>query len=425
MRKLFKYIGIGLCLIPIFSLLSCSCSTNKEAEDVDDPTEVVPGASSGTSVQPVTAVVPLVDKNASVSALATYEKMISLLDKGTMFGQQMPTIHGIDDGEPWYNETVTSRSDTKDVAGSHPALCGWELGGIETGAEENLDGDSFETIRRHMAAAYARGAINTITWHCGNPVIGGRYNNTSDHPIQQILEGGEYHEKFLGWLGNLADFLASVQDANGNPIPVIIRPWHEHTDQGKGTGFWWSVGNNSKSDFIALWKMTFRYMTETKGMHNFIWAYSPDLHHLCWGKPGIDQEMYLDAWPGDDYVDIMGFDAYETEWSNFRTTAKDIAGYALGLAEEKRKIFAITETGFANNSPEHQKYGYDKHWWTEQLYPLTQGRRVSYVMIWRDDSFPDESGIFPEYYGGFKGSYSQDDFVDYVSKPDILLECDL
>lgn len=424
-HKRLMIIGIGLCLVPLFFSCSSCSSRIEEGTETEETETGTEGTGTGVSTEVVTEDSPLADKAAGASAIALYEKLLAVQEKGTMFGAQMPTIHGIADGKPWYNETETGRSDTRDVAGSHPALCGWELGGLEDGGEKNLDGDKFEVIRRHMQAAHARGAFNTVTWHCGNPVIGGRYNNTSDHPIQEILEGGSCHAKFLGWLDMLADFLNSVKDADGKPVPVILRPWHEHTDSGKGTGFWWSVGNNSKSDFIALWHMTFRYLTETKDMHNLIWAYSPDLHHLCWGKPGIDQYMYMDAWPGDEYVDIMGLDAYETPWSNFRTTAKDIVGYALQLAQEKGKPFAITETGFANNSPEHDKYGHDKKWWTEQLYPLTKGRKVAYVMIWRDDSFPDESGEYPEYYGGFKGSYSLDDFLNYLAKPDILLEKDL
>lgn len=403
MRILDKTIGIGLCLIPILFLSGCELSFSiREQEN------------------------HLVDKDATRETVALYNNIRTLADSClTMFGAQMPTIHGIANGEPWYNGFDTGRSDTKDVAGSHPALYGWEIGGIELGTEKNLDGDSFEVIRAHIAAAYERGGVNTISWHCGNPVIGGKYNNTSAYPIRELLEGGSCHQKFLGYLDIVADFLASLKGRHGEAIPVIWRPWHEHTDSGKGTGFWWSVGNNSREDFIALWHMTYNYMTEQKGLHNLIWAYSPDLHHLCWGQPGIDKYMYLDAWPGDEYVDLMGLDAYETPWSNFRTKALEIVDYALSLAQEKGKPFAITETGFANNSPEHDKYGHDPRWWTEQLYSLTHGKKVSYVLIWRDDAFPAAGEPYPEYYGGFLGSYSQQDFVEYVNKEDILLEKDL
>lgn len=415
-------IGVWLSLIPMFSFSQCV----RGGSETPSPAPEASGAKQGGAIAAVTVTCDYIaDRNADSRTRALYDNLVKFSEKGTMFGAQMPTIHGISGGEPWYNTDNTDRSDTKDVAGSHPALCGWEIGGLESGADINLDGDRFDVIIRHMEAAYKRGAANTVTWHCGNPVIGGRYNNTSSMPIHEILPGGSCHDKFMGWLDALAGFLALPKTPEGQPIPIIFRPWHEHTDTGKGSGFWWSVGNNSKEDFIALWRMTFDYLTNEKGLHNLLWAYSPDLHHLCWGQPGIDQYMYMDAWPGDDYVDIMGLDAYETPWSNFRTTAKDIVAYAITLANEKGKPFAITETGFANNNPEHQKYGYDASWWTQQLYPLTHGRKVAYVMIWRDDAFPESNSQYPEYYGGFNGSYSKDDFVKYVGKSDILLEKDL
>ena len=383
-----------LCLIPLLSICSCTSSH-------------------------------LSDKKATRETYALYESMRDLVGRGTMFGAQMPTIHGISQGKTWYAENTTDRSDTKDISGSHPALCGWEIGGIELRNEENLDGDSFDVIRRHIIAAYERGAVNTISWHCGNPVTGGRYNDTSESPIRQILPGGIQYDKFVGYLDAVADFLLSLKTAGSVSVPVIFRPWHEHTDTGKGTGFWWSVGNNSKNDFVALWKMTFHHLTDVRGVHNLIWAYSPDLHHLSWDRPGIDKYMYLDAWPGDGYVDIMGLDAYETPWSNFRTQASDIVDYAISLAKEKGKIFAITETGLANNNPLHQKYGSDPKWWTEQLYRLSSGKDISYVMIWRDDFLPETGEAYPEYYGCFDGAYSTADFIEYVSKEDILLEEDL
>ena len=421
--KLFaKIFGTGLCCLVPF-LLAYTCSTANQTPPSD-----------GASHEPKDGDVPeetctplhgTADAGASLETRILYDRLYALQEKGTMFGAQMPTIHVISDGKPWYSSTDTDRSDTKDVAGSHPAVYGWEIGGIELRGPENLDGDSFDAIRRHMAAAFGRGGISTVSWHCSNPVTDGRYNETSERPIREILPGGSCHAKFIGWLDALASFLGSVKTESGEPVPVIFRPWHEHTDTGKGSGFWWSVGNNSREDFIALWHMTFRYLTEEKGLHNLLWAYSPDLHHLCWDREGIDKYMYMDAWPGDGYVDILGLDAYETPWSNFRTKASEIVAYSCQLAAEKGKPFAITETGFANNSPEHQKYGTDPKWWTERLYPLVSGRKVSYALIWRDDAYPAPGEAYPEYYGGFIGSWSCSDFVDFVSKPDILLNADI
>ena len=367
----------------------------------------------------------LCDKDATDQTGKLYSNMMRLAGTGTMFGAQMPTSHGISYTSSWTAGTYeTDRSDTKALTGSHPALCGWEMGHIENGASANLDGVSFEKIRAHIIAAYERGAVNTISWHCNNPVTDGRYNEASDSPLSHILPGGSHHGKFLGWLDKAAGFLLSLKTSDGTLIPVIFRPWHEHTDRGQGSGFWWSVGNNSRESYIELWKMTFDYLTVTKGVHNLIWAYSPDLHHLCWNETGLDKYMYMDAWPGDEYVDILGLDAYQTAYSNFDASVEGVVGHAAGIAQEKGKLFAITETGLSNNNPGHYKYFYNEHWWTGKLYPLVSGRRVSYVMVWRNDGYPVD-GQFPEYYNAFPGSYSTDDFLVFAGKDDVLLENDL
>lgn len=377
-----------------------------------------------TSAEPVTPRL-LSDKNATEQTENLYVNMMELVETGTMFGVQMPTTQGINGSNSWSAGTNdTNRSDTKDLTGSHPAVCGWEMGSIEYGSANNLDGISFEKIRAHIVAAYNRGAVNTISWHCHNPVTDGRYNNASDNPIRAILPGGSHHDKFCGWLDKAAEFLLSLKTSDGTLIPVIFRPWHEHTDRAYGSGFWWSVGNNSNDNYRLLWQMTFDYLTGTKGVHNLIWSYSPDLHHLCWNESGLDKYVYMNAWPGDAYVDILGLDAYQTAYSNFDASVANVVNHALSLAEEKGKLFAITETGLSNNNPGHYKYFYNEHWWTEKLYPLLSGKKVSYAMVWRNDGYPTD-GQFPEYYNAFPGSYSAEDFLVFAGKNDILLEDDL
>lgn len=355
-----------------------------------------------------------------------YANMQQLASSGTMFGMQMATIHGIDYSNTWYNSDNCDRSDVKSVTGSHPALYGWEAGHIEIGNAKNLDGDSFDVIRKHIKAAYARGGVNTISWHCNNPVTDGRYNSASSHPISHILPGGDKNAKFNGWLDAMAAFLLSLKDGNGNLIPILFRPWHEHTDRGVGSGFWWSVGNNSNEEYVALWRYTYDYLVNTKGLKHLLWVYSPDLHHLCWDEYGTnDKTVYLHAWPGDEYVDIMGLDLYQTPWSNFDAKAAEVVNYALSLAAGKDKLFAITETGFANNNPSHGKYGSNQYWWTQKLLPLFKGKKVSYVMSWRNDGYPDAGGQYPEYYGPFRGSYTEDDFKNFAADPAVILENDL
>ena len=77
------------------------------------------------------------------------------------------------------------------------------------------------------------------------------------------------------------------------------------------------------------------------GVHNFIYAFSPDV------KFNSESE-YLERYPGDDYVDLLGMDDY----ADFgRAGRYDISGavkklkIVSDLAIKKNKLAAFTETG--------------------------------------------------------------------------------
>lgn len=104
-------------------------------------------------------------------------------------------------------------------------------------------------------------------------------------------------------LGIIADYLLALQ-AKG--IPVLWRPLHEaagntlrYTD-GKAW-FWW--GADGSTQYKKLWKFMYEFFQE-KGVHNLIWVWT--------------SETGDDAWyPGDEYVDIIARDYYESDESLF------------------------------------------------------------------------------------------------------------
>ena len=207
----------------------------------------------------------MVDAGATAITRTLYENLFVLAERGTMFGHQIPTLYGLDNNRKWWAGDDTDLSDTKYLTGSHPAVCGWELSNIELDMETNIDGELFTEVRKHIIAAFGRGAVNTISWHCANPVSGGNsWDGT--RAVYSIIPGGENHEKFKGWLDKVADFMLSLKSPEGEPIPLIFRPWHEHT----GSGFWWGKGNATAQEFIALWQFTISYLRDEKGLHNLI-----------------------------------------------------------------------------------------------------------------------------------------------------------
>ena len=359
----------------------------------------------GPSVRPV-----LTDPAPTSKTRALWENLIDLQNKGTMFGAQIPTEYGLSGGTKWYDDGSVGNSDTKILTGSHPAVCGWDITYIEVDAEENIDGEPFETIRNHIIAAYNRGAVNTICWHCTNPKsMGNAWDGT--RAVYTIIPGGEKHEMFKTWLDKVAAFFSTLKTPEGDLIPLIFRPWHEHT----GSGFWWGKGNASMDEFVALWRFTVTYLRDTKGLHNIIWAYSPDMVHIS------SRDTYMEYWPGDGYVDILGLDAYDRAGGDYGHKCLQLSRLGNVIAREKAKIFAITETGLENNSPEESKY-YNKNWWTQMLYKVISGERISFALVWRNGGFPSEGS---HYFNAWQGCYSEADFLKFAAYEDVLLERDL
>ena len=352
----------------------------------------------------------LTDPAPSTKTRALWENMIDLRDRGTMFGAQIPTEYGLSGGKRWEDDGSASNSDTKILTGSNPAVCGWDISYLELGNEKNIDDEPFETIRKHIIAAYNRGAVNTICWHCTNPKsMGTAWDGT--RAVYTIIPGGEKHEMFKQWLDRVADFFSSLKTPDGDLIPLIFRPWHEHT----GSGFWWGKGNASMEEFVALWRFTVEYLRDTKGLHNIIWAYSPDMVHIS------SRDSYMEYWPGDSYVDILGLDAYDRDGGDYGHKCLQLSRLGNVIAREKAKLYAITETGLENNSPEESKY-YNKYWWTRMLYKVINGEKVSFALVWRNGGLPSDGS---HYFNAWKGCYSEEDFLKFAASEDVLLERDL
>lgn len=150
--------------------------------------------------------------------------------KQFMFGHHDDPVYGIGwDGDE-------NRSDVKSVCGDYPAMMSFDLGRMEIYGDKTLDNVSVDRIRKEVIAQYERGGMSSFSWHVDNPVTGKDAWDVSDSTVvKSILPGGVNHDKFIGWLDKIADYLNSIQTPEGVKVPVLFRPWHEHT----GSWFWW------------------------------------------------------------------------------------------------------------------------------------------------------------------------------------------
>ena len=363
MNKLFFFTSLLLSLF----LITCT-SKQKESNNLNEPT--------------------LDNKTAETQNLLKNLKLIS--QKGFMFGHQDDPLYGIG----WNGDFA--RSDVKSVVGDYPAAMGFDIGHIELSGDRSLDNVWFDRIRQEIINQYNRGGMSTVSWHLDNPLTGGNsWDVKTKGVVASILPNGEQHEKFLGWLDIVANFFNSLTTENGIKVPVLFRPWHEHT----GSWFWWGKDLCTADEYKQLWIMTHDYLAE-QGVDNLLYAYSPDSQ-----GPG---EIYMERYPGDEYVDVLGFDCYH------RNNVKGIEAYQHSLntilafmAEEgkkRNKPIALTETGLESIPI--------TDWWTKVLFSVLDRYPVSYVLVWRN-----AHDIPNHYYAPYPGQVSANDFVKFYENP--------
>lgn len=335
------------------------------------------------------------DNGKTLEARLLQTQLRDVAKHGFMIGHHDDPVYGIGwEGDP-------GRSDVKSVCGDYPAVMSFDLGRIELGNDMNLDNVAFDRIREETVAQYERGGIVSFSWHMDNPVTGKDAWDASDSTaVRSVLPGGVNHDKFLKWLDNAAVFLNSIQTADGVKVPVLFRPWHEHT----GSWFWWGQNLCSADEYKNLWRMTYGRMQEN-GANHLLYAYSP-------GTEPQDSVAYLERYPGDDIIDLLGLDIYQLDRDAYVKTLDNTLSMIQTVSEAHGKPMAVTETGYEALP--------DPVWWTQTLLPVMEKYPVSYVLFWRNAREREN-----HFYVPYPGQVSAADFVRFYEHPKTIFLNDL
>ena len=294
-------------------------------------------------------------------AESLFKRLDSLQQKGYMYGHQDDPFYGL----TW--EWDENRSDVLATVGDYPAIMGFELGGIEMGDEKNLDSVPFNRIRQELINHHERGGIVTISWHPRNPLTGGTaWDVDNNQVVKSILPNGSEHEKFELWMKRIGDFIATLKDKDGKPIPIIFRPWHENN----GSWFWWGQKLCTDEEFHGLWNML-QDNFNNREFTNLLWSYSPNI------TGSINEEEFLKRYPGNDRVSLIGLDAYQwgAEEDFVKQLSSDIQAIS-SIAKKNNKLYALTECGYKNIP--------DSTWWTRVLKPILDQYHPCYFLTWRN-----------------------------------------
>ncbi len=251
-------------------------------------------------------------------------------------------VNIFDDVQVGQSIMVTFKNASADAQGS---LKNSDWAAIDNGTEYfNISGERYTwTISKEMLDQLKEGGLivggknHTITGVFiaeGDESKGGfSCDNTKFKPSNVMVEGSWENKIATADIEKLAGYLKLLQDAN---IPVLWRPFHEAAgDYTWGAWFWW--GSDGVEVTKKLWVYLHDKLTNEYGLNNLIWVWTmqtSDAGNLA------DVSKLIEAYPGDEYVDIVCTDLYEDAFTN-HTDQFDIINSAVGC----RKIIALGEVG--------------------------------------------------------------------------------
>lgn len=191
----------------------------------------------------------------------------------------------------------------KDNFGVYPAIRGFDMMNYNP-----LYGWDDGTTERIIEWANERNGIPTVCWHINLPTDFANYEvgepvdwsaasykpNRSFSVVNATVEGTKEYEYVMLAIDDLAEQLLKTQDAG---VPIIFRPYHEAEGNPGDAWFWW--GQDGAEAYKALWKQLYTTLTEKYGLHNLIWEFNSYTY-------SSSPEWY----PGDEWVDMVGFDKY-------------------------------------------------------------------------------------------------------------------
>ena len=282
-----------------------------------------------------------VDALADARTRAIFRYLRSIAGKATLAGQaDLSWDDSIDMAERVHADT-----------GRYPALMGYDFmdyGTSAAGANSTSAASGLHQVEEAIAFA-RKGGLVSFHWHWRDPALLG----TAQAGQAQFYAGGDDPAKRTGFtipmrngaldadsaamrqldagIDLVAVQLRRLADAG---VTVLWRPLHEASGNDGDGWFWWgrarTDGAPAAYAHILLWRHLYERLVNVHGLHNLIWVWN-----------GQDAVWY----PGDDVVDIVGYDIYDaTDGRRYRSQA-DTYRKSAAMADAPKPV-ALTETSY-------------------------------------------------------------------------------
>jgi mannan endo-1,4-beta-mannosidase len=311
------------------------------------------GAAAGPPLLAAGAAPALSNPRASAHARAVYAWLRRIWGRQVIAGQQDLT----------WDDRVDMARRVFDDTGKVPALMGYDFMNTGTGAP---DASGLRQVEEAIAFA-RRGGLVSFCWHWRDPAqLGADSAGRANFYVREPDEGkntgftipmakGRLDTASPAWLqlnagiDLVAAELGRLRDAG---VTVLWRPLHEAAGHQGDGWFWWgrrrSDGESAARANILLWRHMYERMTTRHGLHNLIWVWNGQ--HEAW-------------YPGDDVVDIIGWDVYDD--SDGKRYGAQAGTYRRALAIGRgRKPVALTETSHIPDPDKMLAHGAPWLWFT-------------------------------------------------------------
>ena len=191
--------------------------------------------------------------------------------------------------------------------------------GLDYECDKIFTQDELSQANKVLIDYWNMGGLITLNWTPHNPWI----NDESDI----INNPGKWHHPYISspnyiasqvnlfdltnptkeiykvWRRKLDRIAAALTELQNAGVVVLWRPMQEMN----GIWFWYGFANhpNDPKAYINLYRDMYDYFTNTKGLNNLLWVYSPAQRFDTKIVKPVDWR-----YPGHDYVDIVAVTAY-------------------------------------------------------------------------------------------------------------------
>jgi hypothetical protein len=243
--------------------------------------------------------------------------------------------------------TLNDAEWVQEQTGKYPALVSFDMIDYSPSRVEN--GTNPNEVEGMLDWA-SRGGIIASCWHWNAPTglfgdeVGrewwrGFYTNATTFDLAYALNNkdSEDYQLLLRDIDAISIELKRLQEAN---VPVLWRPLHE----AEGGWFWW--GSKGAGPAKELYRLMYDRMTNYHGLNNLIWI---------WNSTSADW------YPGNDVVDIISTDIYNTQGDYSANSNKYDA--LVTLVDDK-KLVTLPENGPIPDPDQLQAYSADWSWFS-------------------------------------------------------------